>query len=229
MPESGEDCFQNWCVAKAPKAWNMEYFWCEQQYLLLARNACVTLAKLVWHRPHRPCGILQACMPIRGIFNISYGTLLPATLPDRRSQLPRGRTPSPYQSGPMCPGLCRQGEHGAARPRRGFLSPFPRLTDVVLMAGYVSVTVDQTSDSMSEMKDIYQKAYEPHPHLLFRHPRTHLGWGGGSAHLPPFSEQLRNICEWKFWVILNPYIPDLSTLGNILTFTGQVTLNNVAF
>ena len=67
--------------------------------------------------------------------------------------------------------------------------------------------------------------FNPHPHLLFRHPRPHL-----SGLVYPLTEiELRDKIEWKDRDILNLTTTDFTTLGHILIFPGQFKQKNVAF
>ena len=62
------------------------------------------------------------------------------------------------------------------------------------------------------------------PHLLFRHPRPHLGVGCPPPQLicPLIVIEFRNKDERIAWDVLNPTIPDLTTLGLILTLPEKV-------
>ena len=62
------------------------------------------------------------------------------------------------------------------------------------------------------------------PHLLFRHPRQHLGVGGATPKLicSPIVIEFRNKGKQNAWDVLNPIIPDFPTFGLILTLPGQV-------
>ena len=65
----------------------------------------------------------------------------------------------------------------------------------------------------------------PHPHLLFRHPRRYLGVGGvANPRLvcPLIEIELRNKVKRKDRDVLNLTILDFTTLGHMLTFPGQV-------
>ena len=70
-------------------------------------------------------------------------------------------------------------------------------------------------------------------HLLFRFAILDPTRGGGGlpppAYSPLIAMELRNKDEWKVWDVLNPTIPDIDTLGHILTFTGQVEWKHAGF
>ena len=70
--------------------------------------------------------------------------------------------------------------------------------------------------------------FNPRPHLLFRHPRTHVGGVVAPPprlvcpHPPLIEIELCNKNKWKDLDVVNLTIPDFTTLDNILTFPGQV-------
>ena len=52
----------------------------------------------------------------------------------------------------------------------------------------------------------------PHPHLLFRHPRSHLGCATPQLIRPLIATELYNKNELKVWYVLNPSISDIIVL-----------------
>ena len=66
------------------------------------------------------------------------------------------------------------------------------------------------------------RALNPRPHMLFPHPRTHMG---GGVQLPHAISPLIEIELWDKdqtnpWDVVSPMIPDLTSLGHILTPPG---------
>ena len=78
---------------------------------------------------------------------------------------------------------------------------------------------------------IQSKFINPRPHLLFHHPRLHLGVGVATPRLvcPLIEIELRNKDKRKDRDVLNLTIPDFTTLGHILTFPGQVKQKMLLF
>ena len=69
----------------------------------------------------------------------------------------------------------------------------------------------------------------PRPHMLFPHPRTHMG--GATPHAISFLieiEQHWNKVQTSLWDVLSPMVPDLTSLGYILTPPGRVKVKKIA-
>ena len=63
----------------------------------------------------------------------------------------------------------------------------------------------------------------PRPHMLFPHPRTHMGGGVATPHhaISPLIEiELRDKDQTNPWDVLSPLVPKLTSLGHILTPPG---------
>ena len=67
--------------------------------------------------------------------------------------------------------------------------------------------------------------------MLFPHPRTHMG--GGVVATPHAISPLIEIELWdenqtNSWDVLNPMVPELTSLGHILTPPGRVKEKKIA-
>ena len=68
--------------------------------------------------------------------------------------------------------------------------------------------------------------FNPRPHMLFSHPKTHMG-GGALVATPHAISPLIEIELWDKdqtnpWDVLNPMVPGLTSLGHILIPPGRV-------
>ena len=71
----------------------------------------------------------------------------------------------------------------------------------------------------------------PRPHMLFSHPRTHMGGGVVAtphAISPLIEIELWNKDQTNLWDVLNPMVPRLTHLGHILTPPGRVKVKKIA-
>ena len=61
--------------------------------------------------------------------------------------------------------------------------------------------------------------FNPRPHMLFPHHRTHMGGGGCNPHvISPLNEiELWNKDQTNPWDLLSAIVPELTSLGHILT------------
>ena len=66
--------------------------------------------------------------------------------------------------------------------------------------------------------------------MLFPHPRTHMGGGVQPAHdISPLIEiELWDENQTNPWDVLNPMVPELTSLGHILTPPGRVKEKKMA-
>ena len=63
----------------------------------------------------------------------------------------------------------------------------------------------------------------PRPNMLFFHPRTHMeGLQPPHAILPLIEIELRDKDQTNAWDVVSPMIPELTSLGHILTPPGRV-------
>ena len=60
---------------------------------------------------------------------------------------------------------------------------------------------------------------KPRPHMIFPHPRTHIGGGVATPHaISSLIEiELWNKDQTNPWDVLSPMVPELTTLGHVLT------------
>ena len=76
-----------------------------------------------------------------------------------------------------------------------------------------------------------QKTFNPRPHMLFSHPRTHMGVvvvATPHAISPLIEIELWDKDQTNLWDVLNPMVPGLTSLGHILTPPGRVKEKKIA-
>ena len=65
--------------------------------------------------------------------------------------------------------------------------------------------------------------------MLFPHPRTRMGGGANPHAISPLNEiKLCNKNQTNSWDVLNPMVPELISLGHILTPLGRVKEKKIA-
>ena len=62
----------------------------------------------------------------------------------------------------------------------------------------------------------------PRPHMLFPHPRTHMGGCNPHAISSLIKIELWGKDQTNYWDVLNPMVPELTSFGHILTPPGRV-------
>ena len=74
------------------------------------------------------------------------------------------------------------------------------------------------------------EAINPRPHSYFPHPRTHMGGGVATPHaISPLIEiELWDKDQTNPWDVLSPMVPELTSLGHILTPPGRVKEKKIA-
>ena len=70
--------------------------------------------------------------------------------------------------------------------------------------------------------------FNPRPHMLLPHPRMHMGGGECNPHsISPLIEiELKDKGQTNPWDVLNPMVPELTSLGHILTPSGRVKVKS---
>ena len=69
----------------------------------------------------------------------------------------------------------------------------------------------------------------PRPHMLFSHPRTHMGGCNPPHAISPLIEiELWDEDQTNLWDVLNPMVLGLTSLGHILTPPGRVKEKKIA-
>ena len=71
--------------------------------------------------------------------------------------------------------------------------------------------------------------FNPRPHMLFSHPRTHMvGFQPPYAISPLIKIELWDKEQTNPWDVLNPMVPELTSLSHILTPPGRVKEKMIA-
>ena len=64
--------------------------------------------------------------------------------------------------------------------------------------------------------------------MPFFHPRTHMGVPPPNVISPQIEKELRNKEQTNPWDVLSPTVPELISLGHILTPPGRVKVKKIA-
>ena len=65
--------------------------------------------------------------------------------------------------------------------------------------------------------------------MLVPHPRTHVGGGCNPLAISPLIEiELWNKDQTYLWDVLSPTVPDLTSIGHMLTPSGRVKEKKIA-